>query len=320
MSYKYIAKDTNGSILFTETTVQRAVDSVVAHLTAGCYMSFDGGETWKESEDPISVVRRAMHGKSDISVMFSSDRATGFISLTKLQTNSKADVTKKNEQNKSKSCEKETTIGAQMNTDTLSFIKDKILQLEGKISPSSLDEDGRINSIFDEKQIIDLLIKQYGEKNVIKQKPKHWFDVSFYGIPLQIKSSSFGNGASDNFSSKKAILWALTNFTIEQVSKAPMEWSKFDELLLKNLKELPGRDYPILVFDKDERKFHTLSIRTLQVLTPNGSNLPFQINWQKNQKSILRDYEEAKNFILSAYKESARRAVKRHEGILNYDE
>ena len=205
-------------------------------------------------------------------------------------------------------------------TPDMDFISNKIAKLNEMIKPCTLHEDGRCNSLGDEESIIEMLRKHFGEKHVVKPRPRFWYDVLFFGIPLQIKSSSFSNNAADNFSSKRAILWALTDMTIEEVSKSPTAWKKFDETLFSRIDDLPNRDYHILVFDKDTKQLHIRSLRTLQSLTANGSNLPFQINWQKNLTIVKRDFEDAKDFILSGYRESASRAVGRHKGILSYGE
>lgn len=204
-------------------------------------------------------------------------------------------------------------------TPDMKFITQKIEQLNETFSPSRLNEDGRVNSLNDEDAAIDLLMNTYGKENVIKPPPRWWYDILFFGIPLQFKSSSFSNNASDNFSAKKGILYALTDMTIEEVDNAHLSWSKFDKILFENMKDLEGRDYHILVFDKDTEQFHVRSLRTLETLTPNGSNLPFQVNWAKNQKIINREFSEARKFILSAYKSSVIKSTKRHERIMNYE-
>ena len=201
----------------------------------------------------------------------------------------------------------------------LKFVTQKIEQLNETFSPSRLNEDGRVNSLKDEDRAFDLLINAYGKENVIKPPPRWWYDILFFGIPLQFKSSSFSINASDNISAKKGILYALTDMTVEEVDNAPLSWRKFDEILFKNMKDLEGRDYVILVYDKDTKELHVRSIRTLETLTPNGSNLPFQVNWAKNQKIVNRSFPEAKKFILSAYKSSVAKSVKRHERIMNYE-
>ena len=78
--------------------------------------------------------------------------------------------------------------------------------LSGIVTISENHEDGRVNSITDEDTVIDLLIAKYGEENVKKPAARCWWDVKLFGYFLNIKSSDFNKGASDNFSSKAAIL------------------------------------------------------------------------------------------------------------------
>ena len=37
---------------------------------------------------------------------------------------------------------------------------------------------------------------------------------------------------------------------------------------------------------------------------PNGNNLPFQAQWSENKTPQIRDYEQAKKFILSVFGQS----------------
>ena len=100
MANTYTAQTADGTILFTAISVQRACDAVIAHLThdlmggevteedisAGCLVSFDGGETWEESEDPVSMVKPALRGKSGTSVFMCVDPALTVVRLTFLLT------------------------------------------------------------------------------------------------------------------------------------------------------------------------------------------------------------------------------------------
>jgi len=67
------------------------------------------------------------------------------------------------------------------------YLKNKIIKLFNK------SKDGRINSVLDEDEIIDLLEEKY--KNYIKRpKERNWFDIIikdyYYGwIPVNIKTS-----------------------------------------------------------------------------------------------------------------------------------
>ena len=82
------------------------------------------------------------------------------------------------------------------------------------IEVSENHEDGRVNSIDDEDTVIDLLIEKYGD-NVEKPPARCWWDLKLFGYPINIKSSNFKSG--DNFSSKLALLYALTDIPEEEI-------------------------------------------------------------------------------------------------------
>ena len=82
------------------------------------------------------------------------------------------------------------------------------------------NQDGRINSISDETTLIAQLEK-FGPLFDLKIKippPRYWCDVFIDEQPVQIKSSSM-KSCADNWSSKKSILYALTDMTINEIDK-----------------------------------------------------------------------------------------------------
>ena len=113
------------------------------------------------------------------------------------------------------------------------------------ITVSENHEDGRVNSIDDEDTIIDLLIEKYGD-NVEKPPARCWWDLKLFGYPINIKSSKFGS-AADNFSSKAAILYALTNLPESEVTCS--SWKQFQKKLQHNSSQLTPRDYYIIVLN-----------------------------------------------------------------------
>ena len=169
-------------------------------------------------------------------------------------------------------------------------------------------EDGRVNSIDDEDTIIDLLIEKY-EDNIEKPPARCWWDVKIFGYPLNIKSSKFGS-AADNFSSKAAILYTLTNLPEDKVSVP--SWKKFQDALEKA--EDGNRDYYIIVLNKVSGLVYLQSLRSLNKLTSNGNNLPFQIKWKENVFPIQRDYRQAYDFLVESYKDSVRKKISAHSG------
>lgn len=180
------------------------------------------------------------------------------------------------------------------------------------INISENHEDGRVNSIDDEDTIIDLLIEKYGENNVVRPKAREWWDVKVFGYPLQIKSSKYGS-AADNFSSKAAILYALTYLPEDKVNVT--SWKKFQEALLNNSSKDNGRDYYIFTLNKVTNQVQLSSLKTLQKITPNGNNLPFQIKWSDNTQPVQRTHRQAYEFLIECYKESVRRKINSHNGF-----
>jgi hypothetical protein len=182
--------------------------------------------------------------------------------------------------------------------------------LSGLVTINEDHEDGRVNSIADEETVIVLLEEKYGD-NVERPKAREFFDVRLFGHPVQIKSSSYSKGASDNFSSKAAILYALTTLTEEEVMSV-RGWEKFESSLLQFANEDNDRDYYIISVNKDDSSVHLSSLKSLKKLTPNGNNLPFQIQWKNNIETVDRTFEDAYRFIIGAYKSSVQKKISVH--------
>ena len=179
------------------------------------------------------------------------------------------------------------------------------------IAISENHEDGRVNSIDDEDTIIALLIERYGD-NVEKPPARCWWDLKLFGYPINIKSSKFGS-AADNFSSKAAILYALTNLPESEVTCS--SWKQFQKKLQHNSSQLTPRDYYIIVLNKVTKQVHLTSLKSLNKLTSNGNNLPFQIKWRDNVSPIERTYLQSYDFLIESYKESVRKKITSHDGF-----
>tara|TARA_B100001079_G_scaffold258942_1_gene257646 strand:- start:56 stop:649 length:594 start_codon:yes stop_codon:yes gene_type:complete len=177
------------------------------------------------------------------------------------------------------------------------------------IAVSENHEDGRVNSIDDEDTIIDLLVEKYGD-NIEKPKARCWWDVKIFGHPLNIKSSNFKSG--DNFSSKLALLYALTDIPEEEIKAN--SWKSFQEKL-KEHKGENNRDYYIIVLSKLDGKVYLQSLKSLRKINSNGNNLPFQVNWGNNTEPVERTYLQAYNFLIECYKESVRKKITSHDGF-----
>jgi hypothetical protein len=193
-------------------------------------------------------------------------------------------------------------------------LTEAVTYLNSKGIKCSLDhEDGRVNSIADEETVIKLLEDKFGTENVERPKSRDWWDVRIFGYPVQIKSSNVAKGCADNFSSKAAILYALTYLPEDQV--VVKQWAEFEEALLKYADVENDRDYYIIVLDKGTGQLHLTSLKSLSKITPNRSNLPFQIKWKDNLSPVSRTFEEAKGVIIGAYKKSVTAKLDAHPFI-----
>lgn len=184
--------------------------------------------------------------------------------------------------------------------------------LSGIVTISSRHEDGRINSIEDEDMVLELLSEQYGEENVVKPPPRSWWDLKLFGYHTNIKSSDFTNSASDNFSSKTAMLFALTDLPESEVEING--WQQWQTALKNNSGTENNRDYYIIVIDKSTGNVYLQTLKSLQVLKPNGNNLPFQIDWARNTEIVERTYEEAYEFLVGCFKQSVMKKIEVHDG------
>ena len=171
-------------------------------------------------------------------------------------------------------------------------------------------EDGRVNSINDEDKVISLLENEFGTENVERPAAREWWDVKVFGYYLQIKSSDVARKSADNFSSKSAILYALTYLPEDKITV--QKWSEFEEALLNYTDIENERDYYILVVDKKTGKAHLTSLKSLSKLTSNGNNLPFQIRWADNLTPQSNTFAEAKDLIIGAYKKSVLAKINAH--------
>lgn len=161
--------------------------------------------------------------------------------------------------------------------------------------------DGRVNSIANEDQIIALLKKKYPE-GVEVPNIRSWYDFAFkknnQTIYINVKVSDLDNGAADNLSSKIGMGYALTG-----IGDLPIDWEGFNEMLAANLRY--GYDYYFLIVNKNNTSdvFWT-SLKRIRELRANGSNLPFQCDWSRNREPSNRSEYEATRYILSVYVDS----------------
>lgn len=181
------------------------------------------------------------------------------------------------------------------------------------------NEDGRLNSQENEKQLSDALryyalsndwFKQ--EKLRIEVAPaRFWYDFAVHGpdlfLPVNIKVSTFRS--QDNLSSKKGLFFALTG--VDPKTLNINSWENFCRELAVHLDCDTEHDYYFLAVNKmvTGDVFWT-SLKSLSDLRPNGSNPPYQCRWSNNRERIRRSSDEAAYFLLKALRESFERGAR----------
>ena len=161
------------------------------------------------------------------------------------------------------------------------FLKSQVFQF------SNQNEDGRINSCFDENKIIELLVENFGGK-IKKPKIRMWYDFLvfdyLYGwLPVNIKTTT--TKTRDNTGNLAMCVYAYTNYFLDldkPYTNGNMSNLFFDELKNKKYNKYNKKDYYFLVLNKLNNEIIVNSVKGLEKLTPNINNLPFQICWNKN--------------------------------------
>lgn len=175
--------------------------------------------------------------------------------------------------------------------------------------------DGRINSVFNEDEICDLL----NEKFIIyRPKIRDWVDFYFIEneifIPVNIKVST--TKTADNLNCKLGIYYALTG-QIPPFNNG-VSWENYFGTLRENLQENTA-DYYFLIINKDNpNDVFATSLKGLESINPNGNNLPFQAKWDSNRNHIHRDFTQAEEFILTTFGESLKLRVDAYFSFRKY--
>lgn len=156
----------------------------------------------------------------------------------------------------------------------------------------NINNDGRVNSNFDEDKIIDILINKF--KNKIKRPSiRNWFDVgiydNYYGwLPINIKSTT--TKTSDNVGNLALCVYSYTNQYLDLNStydNGQMATILFQKIKNNELNYKHKKDYYFLVLNKNNNQDIIInSVKGLNILTPNINNLPFQVKWDKNRDFI----------------------------------
>lgn len=180
--------------------------------------------------------------------------------------------------------------------------------------------DRRIDSVGDELIILKVIrtiinsSPDFKDIKLIEPPPRHWYDFVLLVtdgpfLPFNIKSSTL-EGA-DNLSCKSGLLYTLTEINPDDITNTN-NWKVYNEILGNNLNGLKSeKDYGFLVVNKDDTSdIFASSLRSIEHLTENGSNLPFQCNWGKNRDIISRDPKIRElSYLLDTYRGSLKKSV-----------
>jgi hypothetical protein len=179
--------------------------------------------------------------------------------------------------------------------EVASFVKEASLELYNK------SDDGRVNSIKNESEVIELLMNnEYFKKFIVPQKSRAFcdFDAVVDGEVAHVNIKVSSMKQADNCSSKAGMGYALTG-----EEHLPTDYTNFHKAIIVGLK--PGFDYYFLVIDKNDLKgSYWTSLKRIKTLVPNGNNLPFQCRWDDNREWSDRTEIEAMKYILKVYLKS----------------
>tara|TARA_R100000805_G_scaffold18853_1_gene25428 strand:- start:3637 stop:4299 length:663 start_codon:yes stop_codon:yes gene_type:complete len=191
------------------------------------------------------------------------------------------------------------------------FLEEAVLFLKkDNISLCEQSDDGRVNSSIDEDIVLGKLKGKF-PKQVTVMPPRSWCDFVHTptGTPVNFKSSSLAG--SDNSCNFLTILHCFTDVKISSSRKPNktkdikdlFDWIKTNKAEIEKEKLNIKRDYYFLIINKKDTKdlFYT-SIKQLEEISVNPSNLPFQVNWGKNRNKKSRTFKQAFEFCMHAIK------------------
>lgn len=191
---------------------------------------------------------------------------------------------------------------------------------ENIFNKHDITKHNRAISAYDEDIFINN-ITNYINNEWFIYKPnndRHWFDFALINkfddnifIPIDIKSTTLKT--ADNTSGAPSLIWSFSNYSMKYSN------SYNTDILLKGITiEQPtdNRDYWFIVIHKTVNKILTKSdiiinsIRGLDTITANPSNLPYQIPWEKNITWNEKEFNESLNIILSTITKATSKMTK----------
>jgi hypothetical protein len=174
--------------------------------------------------------------------------------------------------------------------------------VEGEGRGGSLNDEGTIKRVLSDNtkfknHILDVEVRGFGDMVVLD------YDMETKYV-VNIKTSI---GSTDNCFSKIGVVYALTDLEPEDLPKS-MNFTKFNDLIESNKKDIPEKDYWFLCVDKKDSS--NVMVRGAKQITNwtvniNPSNI-LQVNWKKEKESepTNRTWEEAYEVLVGGVKKS----------------
>lgn len=202
--------------------------------------------------------------------------------------------------------------------EILNKIKEYLLQ--NKIQFDTKDQDGRINSVKNEHQIINKICENKEFYDMIIVPPKRmWYDMLIktdaVEIPVNIKVTT--THTYDNVGNFAVLAYAYTSsdMSFDKLYKnGAMSKTFIQSIKDKLFNENPLRDYYFLVFGKCEDTYDKIIVNSMRCLCDfkiNPHNFPMQIRWDKNSipqinnvKSIVSTYVDKMKKIKQTWQEN----------------
>lgn len=172
------------------------------------------------------------------------------------------------------------------------------------------NDDGRIGSCIDEMKIKNLFVSHKHFKKYVKIPEKRWWwDISFkdviYGwIPVNIKTTT--TNTADNIGGLTLCVQSYTDHKLDlnkNYNGGKMVDILLDKLKNKKYNKDSKKDYFFIVINKKTNDIIINSMLGLSKLTPNKSNLPFQVKWKDNKKFNFINIKKSIELYLDASNE-----------------
>ena len=168
--------------------------------------------------------------------------------------------------------------------------------------------DGRLDSAESEAAVLAHLHNLFDNSEVTvtdAPRPRYWYDVILeHNGKKHYANIKVTSGAeADNVSSKNGIFYALTGILPDDI-QGINTWAGYNKKLMENLSYDTEADYYFIIYFKEDESFLVTSLKRINILTPNGSNLPFQCKWSDNDVFTTRSSEAQITYIMDTYYDS----------------